>query len=94
MIIALTFFGVAGLIGYIVGQRNSIPWRKTRYFVDEWNVLYRWKFGSRGCRVFIYKKVDHFSKKKLNWLLVNCQELNSLTAYKMFPYAFPKNKRK
>lgn len=81
---------VAGAVGFWIG-RNTKPWRKTRYFIDDNGWLVRWKHSVNGSYVLMGSNFL-FSKRNLNFLLINCQEINPLKAYQMFPNAFKKNK--
>lgn len=79
---------IAGVAGFWLG-RNTKPWRKTRYFVNEDGNLVRWKDAARGSYVLVNGSML-FSKRELSSLLKNCQEISPLKAYQMFPKAFKK----
>ena len=74
--------------GFWLG-RNTKPWRKTRYFVNEFGWLCRWKY-SEPSSVFGEKVGWCKTGVALSCILKDCQEIDSLTAYRMFPRAFKK----
>jgi hypothetical protein len=80
------------LIGYIFGRRANIaPVKKTRYFVDNENTLRRWKYGKSKTEVTgNWQNGWTNSSFRLNYLMENMQEIDPLTARRMFPMAFQK----
>lgn len=90
LIVVLLFIAVF-LLGIAFGRTASVPFRKTRYFVDNL-VLRRWQAGqSKTEGNYGLENSQWFkSSKSFDYLLKNCQEIDGLTAYRMFPQAFSK----
>lgn len=89
----LILMAAIGLLAGIFVRGNSVPWRKTRYFIDN-GVLRRWKFAQNKTEVC--QNICEIGKRwltsslTLEKLLKECQEVDSLTAYRLFPHAFKK----
>ncbi len=88
---SILIFNAGLFIGAILGWRVSAsPRKKTRYFVDG-ELLRRWKFGHKQSNVISRDiSVWMVSNITLSRMLTDCQEVDSLTAYRMFPNAFKK----